>query len=131
MQIFDRISRIFKSNISENFNTKTYFENEDDELKRIIDELNSGKSEKKSKVEDNANHNSNSSSLSELDKAYHALGVSRSSSNDEIKATYKKKMKEFHPDKVSRQNDDVRKKAEIRSKEINAAYTIIRKARAF
>lgn len=52
---------------------------------------------------------------------YVTLGVSRSSSDDEIKAAYRKLAMKFHPD----QNPD-KPEAEARFKEINAAYDQIK-----
>jgi DnaJ-domain-containing protein 1 len=132
MQIFDRISRIFKAGIADKSNYgRTFFESEDDELKRIIDELNSnGKSEKNDKKQEDYSPK-DSSQHSELDDALKVLGLNSFARNDSIKATYKKKMKEFHPDKVSHLSDEIRKRAEIRAMEINEAYTKIKKIRGF
>jgi molecular chaperone DnaJ len=50
---------------------------------------------------------------------YEILGVSKSASQDEIKSAYRKLAKEWHPDKHS---EDKKKEAEIKFKEIAAAY---------
>ena len=50
------------------------------------------------------------------------LGVQPSATKDEISAAYKRKISEYHPDKVTRMGKEIRELAEQRSKEINAAY---------
>jgi len=50
------------------------------------------------------------------------LGVPATASKDEIAAAYKRKISEYHPDKVTRMGPEIRALAEMRSKEINAAY---------
>jgi DnaJ-domain-containing protein 1 len=54
---------------------------------------------------------------------HHAvLGVSRTASRDEIKAAYRLRMQEYHPDKVAHLGADIRALAERKAKEINEAY---------
>lgn len=132
MQIFDRISRIFKAGFTDKSDYgSSFFENEDDELKRIIDELNSEGNAEKDENKKQDYTPKDSVPDSELDSALKVLGLNSFADNDSIKATYKKKMKEFHPDKVSHLSDDIRKRAEARAKEINEAYTKIKKIRGF
>ena len=50
------------------------------------------------------------------------LGVPATASKDEIAAAYKRKISEYHPDKVTRMGPEIRALADMRSKEINAAY---------
>jgi DnaJ-domain-containing protein 1 len=50
------------------------------------------------------------------------LGVSRNASPDEIKAAYRQRMQEYHPDKVAHLGRDLRTLAERKAKEINEAY---------
>ena len=56
------------------------------------------------------------------------LGVSRESSDDEIKKAYRRLARENHPDKFT--DPAERERAEERMKEINAAYEEIRKIRS-
>lgn len=132
MQIIERLSRIIRSGFSDfNVNPTSVYTSEDDELKRIIDELNS-KGQKKENTNGRSNPNNNSTTTkTELEKAFDTLGVDSTSDIEKIKIHYKKKMKEFHPDKVSQHSEDVRKRAETRAKEINEAYTLIRKHLVF
>jgi DnaJ like chaperone protein len=53
---------------------------------------------------------------------YEILEVSPSSSLDEIKLAYKKKISMYHPDKVSSMGPEFNEIAQIKSKEINSAY---------
>ncbi|MBQ9356885.1 MAG: TerB family tellurite resistance protein [Prevotella sp.] len=64
-----------------------------------------------------------------LDDAYKVLGVSPSASDDELKKAYRRLALEHHPDRVAKLGDDVRKAAERKFQEINAAKEKIWKAR--
>jgi DnaJ like chaperone protein len=50
------------------------------------------------------------------------LGVPENAPVDAIVAAYKRKISEYHPDKVARMGAEIRELAELRSKQINAAY---------
>ncbi|MBM6993448.1 MAG: DnaJ domain-containing protein [Prevotella sp.] len=64
-----------------------------------------------------------------LDAAYRVLGVSPQASDKEVKAAYRKLALQHHPDRVSTLGEDVRKAAEKKFQEINAAKETIWKAR--
>lgn len=55
------------------------------------------------------------------------LGVGSGASQKDIDTAYKKKAKMYHPDRVASLAPEVRKIAELRMKEINAAYTELRR----
>ena len=57
------------------------------------------------------------------------LGVPPTATDDEVKKAYRKLALEHHPDRVSALGDDVRKAAEKKFQEINAAKEKIYKAR--
>lgn len=67
-----------------------------------------------------------------LDEAYKALGVTRNSSDQEIKRAYRKLMSQYHPDKLMGQGvpDDMIKVATEQAKEVQTAYDLIKKSRA-
>ena len=66
---------------------------------------------------------------SSLDAAYKVLGVSPSATDDEVKAAYRKLALKNHPDRVASLGEDVRKAAEQKFQEINAAMETVKKGR--
>ena len=50
------------------------------------------------------------------------LGVSVNASAQEIKSAYRKRISEYHPDKVSQLGERLKEVAKIESQKINAAY---------
>ena len=70
-----------------------------------------------------------SSGGSSLDAAYKVLGITADASDDEVKAAYRHMALKHHPDRVATLGDDVRKAAEKKFQEINAAKETIYKAR--
>lgn len=59
------------------------------------------------------------------DDPYEILGVPRGASAGRIKAAYREKIKEYHPDKFYGQPDWIKKQAEEMTQKINRAYDII------
>ena len=72
-----------------------------------------------------------STSASELDNAYKALGVTKDSSDQEIKRAYRKLMSQYHPDKLMGQGvpADMIAMATEQAKEIQLAHDLIKKYR--
>ena len=58
---------------------------------------------------------------------YQVLGVAPGSSQQEIRAAYQKLIQSYHPDQVAHLGDELREVAERRTKEINAAYSALKR----
>ena len=70
-----------------------------------------------------------SSSEGSLDDAYKVLGVSPDASDKEVRDAYRRMALKHHPDRVASLGEDIRKAAEKKFQEINAAKEKIWKAR--
>jgi len=129
-QIFDRISQILRAEKnSKNYDFADLLNrNEDDELKKIIDELNSEKHQTK---QNDFNQKDTKKTISNLDEAYKVLGIDNNSTIEQIKEAYKTKMKEYHPDKVSGLGEELQNLARTKTQQINEAYSFIRKVKNF
>ncbi len=70
-------------------------------------------------------------SVTELNDAYKALGVTQDSTDQEIKRAYRKLISQYHPDKLMGQGvpEDMIAMATEQAKEIQLAYDIIKKNR--
>lgn len=53
---------------------------------------------------------------------HEVLEIAESSSSAEISAAYKRKIRQYHPDKVAQMGQDIRDLAEFKAKQINVAY---------
>lgn len=60
---------------------------------------------------------------------FEVLGVPELAEWPDIERAYRMKISQYHPDKVTQLGEDIRLIADIKSKEINAAYEIARKLR--
>ncbi len=76
-------------------------------------------------------YSASQNSADSLALAYQALGVEKDVSAAVLKKTYRKLIREFHPDRLMGQGlpDDMIKVATERSQEIQAAYELIKKSR--
>ncbi len=70
-------------------------------------------------------------SVTALEDAYKALGISKDSSDQEFKRAYRKLMSQYHPDKLIGQGmpEDMVAVATEQAKEIQLAYDLIKKSR--
>ncbi|MCO5249921.1 MAG: DnaJ domain-containing protein [Candidatus Kapabacteria bacterium] len=123
-QIINRISKLVQSNSIKSSDSYKILNQEDEELKRIIDELNNKKeSDKKSE------NTSKSSNISDdVKNAFAELGVPPNADSATIKSAYRSKMKEFHPDRFVNLDKDLQEKSRRKSQELNSAYDILEKA---
>ena len=64
-----------------------------------------------------------------LDDAYKVLGLTPQATDDDVRKAYRRLALEHHPDRVAKLGDDVRRAAEKKFQEINAAKERIYKAR--
>ena len=60
---------------------------------------------------------------------YAILGIERSAAESQIKRAYRKLMSQHHPDKLGNVPEELKRRAEERAREINAAYERIRSER--
>jgi len=59
------------------------------------------------------------------------LGIERSANERDIKRAYRKLMSQHHPDKLGDVPDELKRRAEERAREINAAYERVKAERGF
>jgi len=57
---------------------------------------------------------------------FKVLGIEPSATPDEVRAAYKRKIREYHPDKVWGLGEKLKQVADAESKAINAAYTALK-----
>jgi DnaJ like chaperone protein len=62
---------------------------------------------------------------------YTVLGVPRDADERTTKRAYRKLISEFHPDRLGNMPEDLRRRAEARASEINAAWERIQSERGF
>ncbi|HPI19596.1 MAG TPA: DnaJ domain-containing protein [Candidatus Kapabacteria bacterium] len=132
-QIFDRLKNIIKSEVNFNDEVNYDFEKQsEDDLKRIIDELNKKKKTKQN-TENQNNHQQENFQKQQysLDDAYKILEINENSNIEEIKAAYKKKIKEYHPDRLSGLGAELQQIAHQKTQEINSAYNFLKKIKGF
>jgi DnaJ like chaperone protein len=61
----------------------------------------------------------------DLLRYYDVLEVAPGVSWDELRTAYRKRVSEYHPDRVSRLGRDLRAVAEEKMKQINEAYSVL------
>jgi DnaJ-domain-containing protein 1 len=64
-----------------------------------------------------------------LEEAYRTLGVEPAASNEAVERAFRRKISDYHPDKVAGAAEEIRALAETRARDINQAYEAIQKAR--
>lgn len=123
-QILNRIFRITRSNFSNLHDVNNVVYDEDDVLKKIIDELNNHTPNEK------INDHQDSDNM-ELPTAYKILQIDELSSIEEIKTAYKTRIKEYHPDRLQNFGDEIKVLAISKTKQVNLAYSLIKEEKNF
>lgn len=67
--------------------------------------------------------------IKSADNSYKILDVEKSASDAEIKKAYRNMAKKYHPDRVNTQDEAIKKGAEEKFKQVQAAYETIQKER--
>lgn len=139
-QLLNRFIRVVKSNFDTASQTyPSVSASEADELKRIIDELNSEKKDKQTEQRRTTSEKHNAQAKVENDSpksldmasACAILGVSPNADIEAIKAAYKTRIKEYHPDRTATLGEDIRQLAAKKTLEINRAYEFVKKMKNF
>lgn len=60
---------------------------------------------------------------------YAVLGIDSSASDEDLEQAYRRRMSEYHPDRVASAAPEIREMADQRSREINQAYDQIKRQR--
>ena len=60
---------------------------------------------------------------------YAVLGIGSDASDEELEQAYRRRMSEYHPDRVANAAQEIRDMADERSREINQAYDQIKRQR--
>ena len=67
----------------------------------------------------------------DITNSYVVLGVSKNSTNEEIKAAYRKLVKKYHPDKLNNISDDLVELSKKKFQDLQDAYSNIKLDRGF
>ena len=124
-QLFDRFKNYVKSEV----NYKDYeIPNKDEELFKIIEELNQAKtaSENKTHTERERTAKNHSNQKMDLTKACEILEIPIDADLETIQNSYRRLVKEYHPDRVNNMGKEIRLLAERKTIEINQAYEYIK-----
>ncbi len=134
-QLFNRLRNFARSHARSSDSDLQWAErmvgNDDDELKRIIDELHKdyteGRSTRTSERTSQTRERSSSQTLPpEVLRAHTTLNIPVGSSIDQIKKAYRSSIATWHPDRFATATPDEQKHAHTRAHEINAAYIALR-----
>jgi len=66
------------------------------------------------------------SHIDSIDDCFNILGILNDASPEKIKSAYRKKMKEYHPDKVAHLGEKLKVIAESEAKKLNSAYLMLK-----
>ncbi len=124
-QLFNRIKDYIKSELNHNDLDSNY---NYDELSHIIEELNKSNkvSEKSDQFQSNHTKAKVENEKMNLQKACEILEIPLDADWETIQNSYRRLIKEYHPDKVNNMGKEIRKLAEQKTIEINQAYDYIK-----
>ncbi|MFP4527229.1 MAG: J domain-containing protein [Candidatus Kapaibacterium sp.] len=127
--IFDRIYRIAKSYRKDSDAPRGHYsiENDNDELRRIISEL-------RSEGPDNSARSKGAAAeeaFSRMDEnsAYQILGIEAHADAEAIRSAYRKRLNEYHPDRVENLGEEIKTLAKNKTRQIIEAYNFLKKTK--
>lgn len=124
-QLFDRLKKFIQSEL--NHQEHDSYENYD-ELSKIIEELNNPNNdfEQFNQFGSNRPNEKVDNGKMDLKKACQILEIPLDADLETIQNSYRRLIKEYHPDKVQNMGKEIRKLAEQKTIEINQAYEFIK-----
>jgi len=135
--IFDRIKNIARAYWTDATTDDTAWaerilESDDDELRKIIDELNAGSAQERSQQRTHQTHRASTSNVpADVMKACTILGIAHDVSVDAIKKAYRTAIYKVHPDRVATGTAAEQQAAARKAQELNAAYQVMKIYRRF
>lgn len=130
-QILNRFTRFVKSGLTpdeEIRKAQQTIGSKDDELRKIIEDLNEVKKQEQKKQESDTKEEPAKMSAG---LAYSILDIPQNATKEQIKAAYRVKLKEYHPDKVAHLGEELKQLATKKTLQINAAYDFIKNLKDF
>lgn len=125
-QIWDRLKRVIRSNTTGvEYSLEDLEIAEDDELKKKIDQASTHSSTSEDTARRYKTRESN------IDRSYRLLGINKTATIEQIKVSYRQKIREVHPDSVATKSKEEQEKAKRKALEINEAYQILKSLRNF
>jgi DnaJ-domain-containing protein 1 len=146
-QMWDRINRLVRSySLGESHadfprSGRSFEESDEDKLRRMIDELESGKRTRQPYQQHlqsvgNAVHKpapmteQETRKRLEIKRALEVLGLPPSAHQEVIKNTYKKLMMQYHPDRVMQLSQSEQASAKEKAARVNQAYQFLKEVMA-
>ena len=129
-QIFDRIKRIAKSYGNDADHSTTWAESilssDDDELRRIIEELSSGEPSRQTHTNHQPPPPPPTSIPDDVKRAHTTLNVPVGATPADMKMAYRTAIAQWHPDKFVNVSPEEHTRAQQRAREINAAIITLK-----
>jgi len=130
-QIIDRIINLARAYVSDldarSDWAESMLDSDDDELRKIIEELASGSPPTGDTSPGRGSARERPPVIPpEVAEAYTVFGLTSTATSDDVKATYRKLMIQWHPDRFVNGTPAEQDAAQHRTRQINAAYIILR-----